>query len=167
MTIFHQRVIDAGWLCVDDGWRLRKKHRRMRRADALFPSTRHRRIDAPTLPRSRGRGYVRAMRQRTGRTTSIEQYRAQGWTESRCDACRGSGKIRPSEYACAANACPACQGLGSWWRSPRGVRCAYPGGEFLPSGDREAGQLSRQNRRGAGIWLNALIQPNRHNRRRL
>jgi len=75
---------------------------------------------------------MRQQRQ-SGSVTSVEKYRAQGWTECRCDACHGSG-MRPGSntpYQCAMNECPACAGRGATWISPAGRRAAYPGGPWM------------------------------------
>jgi len=80
---------------------------------------------------------LRAMRRRTGTTTSAARYIEQGWTEERCGECRGSGiayahrNRDPHMPIIGQERCRSCAGRGSTWRSPSGRPCAYPGGPWL------------------------------------
>jgi hypothetical protein len=74
--------------------------------------------------------------QRGGRTMTADQYRAAGWREERCPDCAGRGigyayrDRDPRLPIVGMEKCQTCGGRGSWWRSPNGVKCQYPGGPF-------------------------------------
>jgi len=78
------------------------------------------------------------MRQQRGRTTSSDQYRAQGWQEIRCERCNGTGLAythRDGDRRMPISGqerCRQCGGRGSWWRSPGGRHHSTPGGPYLP-----------------------------------
>jgi len=65
------------------------------------------------------------------RTTPISQFIEDGWRELRCEHCNGTGYAdgRRCEPPIIPARCTACGGRGASWRSPRGLRCAYPGAE--------------------------------------
>ena len=50
MTMVYPSVIEANRVCLNDGWRYRKKHSSMLRLNGFFPSKRHRRIHASRPP---------------------------------------------------------------------------------------------------------------------
>jgi len=80
---------------------------------------------------------LHTMRRQRGRTTSVDEYTRQGWTQHPCTQCRGTGLAYahrnddPKMPIIGHERCRSCAGRGGWWRSPQGMRCSYPGGPWL------------------------------------